>query len=110
MEPQSRRQLGIAIALVLAIVVLGVAFLANRSPAEADPNRFQAQLTSLANAYKQGQQARTHMRRHGIAETPERCVEMFRSTDAANMGGTEEFQARGEDFFLAGCLNRKKPQ
>jgi hypothetical protein len=98
--------LGVA-ALVL---LLGGLLIAACGQAEAAPDEYREQVQALEVAWEQGATARASLRLKGQPVNASTCAEMYNATVASRFRWDDErFRARGQAYFVAGCLGNGKP-
>ena len=98
--------------LVIAalVLVLGGLLVAACSRAEAAPDEYRQQIQALDAAWDQGKIAKQSLEHKGQTANDETCVKMYEATVASKFHWDDDnFKARGQGYFVAGCRGRGKP-
>jgi hypothetical protein len=105
----SRRTLAWLVVAALVLILGGLLLAACRS-AEAAPDEYRQQIQALETAWEQGAIAKTSLKLKGQPANKGTCTAMYDATVAAKFRWDDDtFKARGERYFVAGCLGRGKP-
>jgi predicted small secreted protein len=105
----SRRTVAWLVVAVL-VLLLGGLLVAACNSVEAAPDEYGEQVQALEVAWEQGAAARASLRLKGQRANASTCTEMYDATVASRFRWDDErFKARGQAYFVAGCLGRGKP-
>lgn len=92
------------------VLLLGGLLIAACSSAEAAPDEYRQQVQALEVAWEQGAAARASLELKGQPVNASTCTGMYNATVASRFRWDDDrFRARGQDYFVAGCLGRGKP-
>jgi hypothetical protein len=92
------------------VLLLGGLLVAACNTVEAAPDEYSEQVQALEVAWQQGAAARASLKLKGQRVNASTCTGMYNATVASRFRwDNERFTARGQDYFVAGCLGRGKP-
>lgn len=91
-------------------LLLGGLLIAACSRAAAVPDEYREQVQALEVAWEQGAEAKASLRLKGQPANTSTCTGMYNATVASRFRWDDDrFRARGQDYFVAGCLGKGKP-